>query len=356
MSASEPGGLRAEGQQRPVVVQHLLEVRDHPLAVHRVAAEAAPQVVVDPAERHLGKGVHAHVQVPRVAVAAEAPFDVGGMGELGRPPEPAVAGVEGAAQPRHRPFQGLGVHRARGAGPARLRPREGVAQRLVLPRDLLPVRTEEVHHPQQQIAERGQAVARRGREVGAAEEGGEVVGGEEHGERPAAGAPREELVRHLVDLVEVGTLLAVHLDVDEVGVHHLRGRLVLERFVGHDVAPVAGGVADGEEDRPVLRSRPLERFRSPRMPVHRIVGVLQEIGAGLGGETIAARRCWRVHGAFPVRGVAGGLRADCAREPDPGISPISRRGRQSARAGADLGAIGRTIGPEDLPLAYNPHP
>ena len=55
--------------------------------------------------------------------------------------------------------------------------------------------------------------------------------------------------------VEVGPLLAVHLDADEVLVHQRRGRLVLERLALHHVAPVAGRVADAEQDRLLLRAR-----------------------------------------------------------------------------------------------------
>jgi hypothetical protein len=43
-----------------------------------------------------------------------------------------------------------------------------------------------------------------------------------------------------VDRVEVGALLAVELDADEVLVHELRDPLVLERLALHHVAPVAG--------------------------------------------------------------------------------------------------------------------
>ena len=84
-------------------------------------------MVVDPAEGHPGEGVHAHVQVPRVAVVAEAPFDVRRMRELGRAAESAVTGVEGTPQARHRPLQGLRVQGGGIAAPARLRPGEGVA-------------------------------------------------------------------------------------------------------------------------------------------------------------------------------------------------------------------------------------
>jgi hypothetical protein len=52
------------------------------------------------------------------------------------------------------------------------------------------------------------------------------------------------MVRALVDLVDIGTFLAIDFDVHEQRVHERRGRLVLEGLVRHDMAPMAGGVAD----------------------------------------------------------------------------------------------------------------
>ena len=75
---------------------------------------------------------------------------------------------------------------------------------------------------------------------------------EEHRQRPAARAPRHQRVRGLVDLVEVGPLLAIDLDVDEARRSSPRRRRILERFVRHHVAPVARRVADRQQDRLVL--------------------------------------------------------------------------------------------------------
>ncbi len=97
---------------------------------------------------------------------------------------------------------------------------------------------------------------------------------EERAQRPAAGA-RHQLHRVHVDLVDVGALLAVDLDRHEVLVEELRDLRVLERLALHHVAPVAGGVADREEDRPVLAARALERLRAPRIPVDRVVEMLE---------------------------------------------------------------------------------
>src|SRR5262249_29001613 len=47
---------------------------------------------------------------------------------------------------------------------------------------------------------------------------------------------------------------------------------------------VAGGIADREQDRPVGALGLGQRLFAPRPPVHRVVGVLQQIGAGLVAE------------------------------------------------------------------------
>src|SRR3569623_1378778 len=51
-------------------------------------------------------------------------------------------------------------------------------------------------------------------------------------------------------------------------------------LVRHDVAPVASRVPDAEEDRDVTTPRLGERLLAPRPPVHRVVLVLQQVGAG----------------------------------------------------------------------------
>ena len=139
------------------------------------------------------------------------------------------------------------------------------------------------------------AVARLLGEVRAAPEG-LGVGGEEHGERPAALLPELVQRRH-VDGVDVRALLAVDLDVDEEVVHHARGLCVLEALMRHHVAPMAGGVADREQDRLAGTLGFSERTGPPRPPMHRVLLVLEEIGARLAAETISFSR------AFLYRGV-----------------------------------------------------
>jgi len=54
------------------------------------------------------------------------------------------------------------------------------------------------------------------------------------------------------------------------------------------MAPVAGGVAHGEEDGLVLLCCGLEGLLAPGVPVHGVVGVLEEVGAFFGEEAVGS--------------------------------------------------------------------
>ena len=103
--------------------------------------------------------------------------------------------------------------------------------------------------------------------------------------RPPAGSGRGLHERH-VDAVDVRALLAIDLDRHEVLVQYARDVVVLERLVLHHVAPVARRVADRQEDRLVLRSRLVERFARPRIPVDGIVRVLEQVRTALAREPV----------------------------------------------------------------------
>src|SRR6266404_1998864 len=82
------------------------------------------------------------------------------------------------------------------------------------------------------------------------------LGSKEYVQRPAA-LPGGRLDEGHIDLVHVWPFLAIDFDADEMLVEKLGHFLALERFTFHDVAPVAGRVADADKDRFVL----LPRFR-----------------------------------------------------------------------------------------------
>ena len=120
-------------------------------------------------------------------------------------------------------------------------------------------------------------------------------------------------------------------------VHRGRHLVVLEALVGHDVAPVAGRVADRQQHRHVAPAGLGERLRPPRVPVDRVVAVLAEVRRRLAGEA--------VHGVTLPTGSArlSGLETvTCClcRVRVTAVSPAARRrarrrrGRRDPRAGA----------------------
>jgi hypothetical protein len=123
-----------------------------------------------------------------------------------------------------------------------------------------------------------------GREVRAAVEG-RAIRGQEDRHRPAARAGHR-LHRLHVDVVEVRPLLAVDLDIHEGRVHELGGARILEGLALHDVTPVARGVANRQQDGPVLGPGTRERFLAPRIPIDGVVCVLQQVRAGLARQAV----------------------------------------------------------------------
>ena len=206
-----------------------------------------------------------------------------GMRELGRRTEPAVADVERSGHLVR------AVRDERGAHGTRLRFVQRFCDVLAdaagVGGDLLAVLAVGARDLEQHGAEpRTAVVIVLGRKVGAAEEH-LAVRCQERREGPTALAG-ERLDGALVTGVDVGTLVAVHFDADELAVQDLRDPLVFVRFSVHHVAPVAPHRADVEQDRLVLGARPLERRLAPGEPVDRLMGSGLEVGGGLGREEV----------------------------------------------------------------------
>ncbi len=102
------------------------------------------------------------------------------------------------------------------------------------------------------------------------------VGGEKHRHRPAAGPCHGDGGLH-VDGIDVRTFFPIDFDVDEVFIHEGRCFFVFERFMGHYMAPVTGGIPDAQKDGFVFGAGLREGFLAPRIPVDRIPGVLEQI-------------------------------------------------------------------------------
>ena len=247
---------------------------------------------------------------PRRALA-QAQLDEGRPGELRRRPEAAPLGVEAGGDARpprcstrasvsrpalaaRRPAEGAGRRRRRPRAVARASSLSASARRSS--RCTAPTSasacsstwarslTQASPRACDDAAEGRHAVALDRGEVGPGVEGA-PVGRAEDGHGPAPGPGQRLRGRH-VDGVEIGTLLAVDLDRDErLGQVGRRVR-VLEALVRHDVAPVARGVPDGDEEGLVLLAGPAQGLVPPGEPLHGIVGVLAEIRAGLVGQVV----------------------------------------------------------------------
>ena len=295
------GLIRFEIQprQQRVVVQHLLEVRHEPARVDRIAVEPAAQMVVHAALRHLAQRKGGHVQIAPPAGGVRRAQEQGEHERVGKFWSLADAAVFGVVVPGQRVrggFQSRGVQRMGGrlALVELFESAHDLGRRLDdFGRSVAVSRGDTGQH-----ARKGRNVVTVfGREVGPAVER-LAVRGQKDGHRPAA-PTGQHLHRVHIDVVDVGPLLTVHLDVDEEVVHERSRLRVLERLVRHDVAPVASRIAHAEQNWLVFGFGFGERLLAPRIPIHGIVGMLQQIGAGLPGQPVGERLRHACRGAYP---------------------------------------------------------
>jgi hypothetical protein len=205
--------------------------------------------------------------------------------------------------------------RSGGARPSRPHTGERISDRgrvLLDPLRLFFPQTSDLpEHP----TEPGSPVTVGRREVRAAEEH-LPGGGEEAGEWPTSLA-RKGADLALVSPVDLGVLIAVHLDRDEIFEEQPGDLGVRVRALVHHVAPVAPGGPDVQQYRATGAPRELERLRPPRMPLDRLFGRAAEIRRGRLGEAPTPR---------PLLGVRHVPTTICDSYPcrDPGVLPTHR--------------------------------
>src|SRR5205807_8406678 len=134
-----------------------LEVRDHPLRVDAVAAEAAAELVVDAALAHaLERGVR------DVGLAlAQAQLEIARMRKFRRAAEAAEAGIEAPAQLIEQRAQPIGRELGALRGASRQSARERFAHFGVLARDVRPLVTPDRGDALAQLGKTRQPKARR---------------------------------------------------------------------------------------------------------------------------------------------------------------------------------------------------
>ena len=76
-------------------------------------------------------------------------------------------------------------------------------------------------------------------------------------------------------MIQVRPLFPIHFYIDKMLIHEDGRPLVLETLPFHDMTPVAGGIADADQDRLVLGAGGGQGFFTPGIPIHGIMGVLQ---------------------------------------------------------------------------------
>ena len=132
-----------------------------------------------------------------------------------------------------------------------------------------------------------------------------LFGSHKHAHRPAT-ASGGGLHKGHVNLVNIRPFLAIKLDAHEVFVEHRAYFLIFKTLPFHHVAPVAGGIADGEKDWLVLLLRLVKGFLTPWKPIHRVVRVLLEVGRFFLGEAVGKFMFLGFHGRL-LFFVLGGL-------------------------------------------------
>ena len=281
-------GIEVGARQQRVVVEHLFEMRYEPTLVDAVPVEPAAQLVIHAAGRHRAQCLQCHLQCGWLAgsdVVTQQHLDEHRLRKFRGAPEAGMDRVEVA-----RELCGGLVKQSRGERAHSERHRWAV-QKIAH----LGCRLSDVGRPfGKSVGDRGQhaferrhpkTIARR--KVGACKKWS-AVRQQKNRHRPSAGAGHA-LDRAHVNLIEVRPLFAVDLDRDEVAVHQRGGIGIFERLTGHDVAPVAGTVADAQQNRLVFGPRARQRLGAPWKPVDRVVGMFLEVGTGLLRKSIAHR-------------------------------------------------------------------
>ncbi len=262
-------------------------MRHQPDGIDAVAMKSAANLVVDAAARHLLQGEGDGVQGVLAAAAdviAQQKFQVHGLGELGRTPEPAVLLVIIAEDALRRRRQQISIEGAGVAADIQHPPIQRFRQRLGGTLHLIAPFAIGIRHPHQHLPERRHIKARLAREIGPAIKRA-TIRHQKNRHRPAP-VPAEGLHRLHVDVVHVRALFPVHLDVYKQFVHQAGGGVVLKALVRHHMTPVAGAVPHAEQDGLVFLAGLLKGFLAPGVPVHRIFLVLEQVGTRLMLQTV----------------------------------------------------------------------
>ena len=114
-----------------------------------------------------------------------------------------------------------------------------------------------------------------------------------------------------VDRINIGTFFSVHFDVHKQLVHDRCGGAVFKTLMRHHVAPVAGGVADRQQNGFACSLRFGKSLVTPLIPMDGVISMLPKIWRRSVGESVHEELC--THGV--VATVNMDDLASCSGEP-----------------------------------------
>ena len=301
-------------QQLRIVVTHLLEMRHDPALVHRIAMEAARQLVINTAPRHLLQSVNenraqlftislviARVVTARV-VTGLCPVQAG-YSPASKLPSTNVLIHNQIERRRMRKFRSTSksaIHLVKHlprrfhnrinyrsrylARRKRLRPRDRALHHLCLLQHLAVLLAISLSNRKQHALETGPPVCVRRREVSPAIKW-LAVRSKKRRKRPST-LPRQRGHRDLIPAVNIRTLVAIHLHCDVMLIHNRRHFRIVIRLAIHHMTPMTPDRADIQKHRLVGQPSLRESLLPKLMPLNGLMHSRPQIGRRSAGQSV----------------------------------------------------------------------
>ena len=271
-----------------LIVEHLLKVRHAPFAIGAVSVESKPDMVVHAPCPHCIECCTNHAEQTLVVVGmstTQEQQEVVRRWELGSCREAAVHIIVHASVMINDGCHHRFGHVATEIGRCLLCESGCDLARCFLHASV--VEHPNFFQPREEI-EKAEAIAKGvTREVRA---GKERTSLSVHHNRQWPPAMSGKCLTHIhTHRINIRTFFAIDLDTDEVFIEICSNGLVFEGLALHYMTPVTCRIAHAHKHRLVLGTCTCERFVTPRIPIHRIVCVLQEIWRLFESETIRVR-------------------------------------------------------------------
>src|SRR5436190_23579884 len=141
--------------------------------------------------------------------------------------------------------------------------------------DLLVVLFPSRRNPFEHFFKAGLTISIFGWKIGSANERFQVRGQPDaHWPAATAGGRLDE--SH-INTINIGTFFPIDFDIHKFAIHDPGHVFAFERFVSHDMTPVASRVTNRQEDWFAFTTRFSKRYFTPRIPIDRIMRVLQTV-------------------------------------------------------------------------------